>query len=55
MDAFLSGLTQEQRSTIIALQTTMQHGACFAGGYKKMLRYMFAWFKNHGTPITVQL
>ncbi len=55
MDTFLSSLTPEQRSTIVSLQKVMQSGACFAGGYKKMLRYMFAWFKNHGQPITVQL
>ena len=55
MDKFLSSLTPAERSTIVSLQKVMQSGACFAGGYKKMLRYMFAWFKNHGQPITVQL
>jgi hypothetical protein len=55
MDKFLSDLSQDQRSTIVSLQKIMQHGACFKCGYKKMLRYLFAWFQNHGTEITVSL
>jgi hypothetical protein len=55
MDAFLNSLTQEQKVGIMSMQKVMQSGACYKCGYKKVLRFVFAWFQNHGMPITVQL
>jgi hypothetical protein len=55
MDSFLNSLNLEQRSAIASMQKVMQSGACYDCGYRKVLRYVFAWFQNHGQPITVQL